>query len=159
MSCCVEICCHNTLFKKNELDSECYNITLARKNIAPWWRSKKIETCRSILSGFNCFMWNLYKCKCWLIIEVIKVTCFLRCFFAKMWSAIKRDPIYENLFLVGCGTLSSNISEKYLNNCRTRCNTKQSIYYSASSLYMFRVSTTPIIRSTQNCNYSLRYWS
>ena len=26
-------------------------------------------------------------------------------------------------------------------------------------LYMFRVSTTPIIRSTQNCNYSLRYWS
>ena len=30
-----------------------------------------------------------------------------------------------------------------------RCNTKQSIYYSACSLYMFRVSTTPIIRSTQ----------
>ena len=24
---------------------------------------------------------------------------------------------------------------------------------------MFRVSTTPIISSTQNCNYSLRYWS
>ena len=24
---------------------------------------------------------------------------------------------------------------------------------------MFRVSTTPNIRSTQNCNYSLRYWS
>ena len=42
-------------------------------------------------------------------------------------------------------------------NCPTRCNTKQSIYYSASSLYMFRVSNTPIIRSTQNCNYSLRY--
>ena len=47
----------------------------------------------------------------------------------------------------------------YINNCPTRCNSKQSIYYSASSLYMFRVSTTPIIRSTQNCNYSLRYWS
>jgi len=46
-----------------------------------------------------------------------------------------------------------------INNCPTRCNTKQSIYYSASSLYMFRGSTTPIIRSTQNCNYSLRYWS
>jgi hypothetical protein len=41
----------------------------------------------------------------------------------------------------------------------TRCNTKQSIYYSASSLYKFRVSKTPIIRGTQNCNYSLRYWS
>ena len=47
----------------------------------------------------------------------------------------------------------------YINNCPTRCNTKQSIYYSASALYMFRVSTTPIIKSTQNCNYSLRYWS
>jgi hypothetical protein len=34
---------------------------------------------------------------------------------------------------------------------------KQSIYYSANSLYMFRVSTTPIIRSAQNCNYSLQY--
>ena len=31
-------------------------------------------------------------------------------------------------------------------NCPTRYNTKQSIYYSASSLYMFRVSPTPIIR-------------
>jgi len=39
----------------------------------------------------------------------------------------------------------------------TKYNTKQSIYYSASSLYMFRVSNTPIVRSTQNCNYSLRY--
>ena len=47
----------------------------------------------------------------------------------------------------------------YINNCPTRCNTNQSIYYSESSLYMFRVSTTPIIRSTQNCNYSLRYCS
>jgi len=36
-----------------------------------------------------------------------------------------------------------------INNCPMRCNTKQSIYYSASSLYMFRVSTTPIIRSIQ----------
>ena len=47
----------------------------------------------------------------------------------------------------------------YINNCPTRCNTKRSIYYCASSLYMFRVSTTPIIRSTQNCHYSLRCWS
>jgi len=29
----------------------------------------------------------------------------------------------------------------------------------ANSLSMFQVSTTPITRSTQNCNYSLRYWS
>jgi len=45
-----------------------------------------------------------------------------------------------------------------VNNCPTRCNTKQFIYYSASSLYIFRMSTTSIM-STQNCNYSLRYWS
>ena len=44
-----------------------------------------------------------------------------------------------------------------INNCPTRCNTKQSIYYSAGSLYMFRELTTPIIRNTQNYNYSLRY--
>ena len=47
----------------------------------------------------------------------------------------------------------------YINICPNRCDTKQSICYSASSLYMFRVSTTPIIRSTQNCNYSLRYYA
>ena len=47
----------------------------------------------------------------------------------------------------------------YINNCPTRCNTKQSIYYSASSPYIFQVSATPIIRNTQNCNYNLRYWS
>ena len=35
----------------------------------------------------------------------------------------------------------------------------KAVYYSVDSLYIFRVSTTPIIRSTQNCNYSLRYWS
>jgi len=34
----------------------------------------------------------------------------------------------------------------------------KAVYYSASLLYMFRVSTTPVIRSTQNCNYSFRYW-
>ena len=34
----------------------------------------------------------------------------------------------------------------YINNCPTRCNTKQSICYFTVSLYMFWVSTTPIIR-------------
>jgi len=46
----------------------------------------------------------------------------------------------------------------YINNCPTRCNTKQAIYYSASSLHVFRVSTKPITRNAQNCNYNLRYW-
>ena len=55
--------------------------------------------------------------------------------------------------------LWSRASLIYINNCPMRCNTKQSIYYSASSLYVFRVSNTHIVRSTQNCNYSLWYWS
>ena len=33
------------------------------------------------------------------------------------------------------------------------------IYFTAKSLYMFRVSIAPIIRSTKNCNCSLRYRS
>jgi len=33
------------------------------------------------------------------------------------------------------------------------------IYFTAKSLYMFRVSTAPIIKSTKNCNCSLRYRS
>ena len=61
-------------------------------------------------------------------------------------------------FLVGCrGMISRGFGfvaffvcvRSNINNCPTRCNTKQSIYYSASSLYMFRVPTTPIIRGTQ----------
>jgi len=36
----------------------------------------------------------------------------------------------------------------FINNCPTRCNTKQSIYYSASSLYRFRVSTTSGVHKT-----------
>ena len=76
------------------------------------------------------------------------------------------------MYTVGCVTevlqrrpwqlflcLWSRASLICINNCPTRCNTKQSIYYSASSLYMFRVTTTPIIRCTHNCNCSLRYWS
>jgi hypothetical protein len=33
------------------------------------------------------------------------------------------------------------------------------IYFTAKSLYTFRVSTASIIRSTKNCNRSLRYMS
>ena len=33
------------------------------------------------------------------------------------------------------------------------------IYFTAKSLYMFRVSTEHIVRSTKNYNRSLRYWS
>ena len=66
---------------------------------------------------------------------------------------------FLNFFEYTCKLAKLQATESRINNCPTRCNTKQSIYYSASSLYMFRVSTTLIIRITQNCNYSLRYWS
>jgi len=64
--------------------------------------------------------------------------------------------VWQN-YMILCFWLRASLI--YINNCPKRCNTNQSIYYSDSSLYMFRVSTTPIIRRTQNCNYSLRYWS
>ena len=71
----------------------------------------------------------------------------------------RHNPYAEDLIVEVVLCLWFRASLIFIKNCTTRCNTKQSIYYSASSLYMFRVSTTPISRSTQNCNYSLRYWS
>jgi len=68
-----------------------------------------------------------------------------------VWAGTTLQPFVLILCLWFCASLI------YINNCPTRCNTKQSICYSTSSLYMFRVSTTPIISSTNNCNYSLRY--
>jgi len=55
------------LVYKNELNRE-YVITLARKEETIWWWSEKFETCRSV---FKCFKWKLYRCICWLIVEVI----------------------------------------------------------------------------------------
>ena len=87
----------------------------------------------------------------------------IKCIYTQIiWSILGADMIVRrllqcSLILILC--LWFRASLIYINNCPTRCNTKQSIYYSASSLYRFRVSITPIIRSTQNCNYSLRYWS
>ena len=54
------------LVYKNELNRE-YVITLARNDETPWWWSEKIETFRS---GFKCFKLKLYRCICWLIVEV-----------------------------------------------------------------------------------------
>ena len=42
------------------------------------------------------------------------------------------------------------------NNCPTRCDLFSLLYF-CRQLYMFRVST-PIIRSSYNCNYSFWYW-
>ena len=50
---------------KYELNCEYCNITLAR-NKALWWWSDKIETCRSVLKCFKCFMWNYMRIR-WLI--------------------------------------------------------------------------------------------
>jgi len=110
----------------------------------------------------------------------------LRCFSPKPWRA---SPFTYLNFMTGimslrslramtelhCDILRSSCPQReccnvflclwfrasliYINNCPTRCNAKQPIYCSASSIYMFRMSIPPIIRSTQNSNYSLRYWS
>ena len=37
--------------------------------------------------------------------------------------------------------------------------TMYSLLYFCKLLYMFRVVTPPLIRSTYNCNYSIWYWS
>jgi len=62
---------------RNELNCESYNTTLARRNVAPWWWSKKKRSKHVgvILIVFKCFMWNLCKCNCWLIIEVNHPNC------------------------------------------------------------------------------------
>ena len=50
---------------------------------------------------------------------------------------------------------------EYINNCPTRCEMQRKAVYLLFSKFTlhFRVSTKLITRSTQNCNYSLRYWS
>jgi len=88
--------------------------------------------------------------------------------FVLLWSLTLSHLVFVNVinFTSQTATNLRNrqvVLQKFLwfciNDCPKRCNTKQSIYYSASSLYMFRVSTTPIIKITQNCKYGLRYWS
>ena len=98
----------------------------------------------------------------------------------RRWSIlmiVQRDATQTNLFIIlqvhstcsGCQTHPLSAVHKTVTTasgtgCIFLCSylpqtwpSQQSISYSASSLYKFRVSTTPIIRSTQNCNYSLRY--
>ena len=107
------------------------------------WRAKKLILCshkwqekQSVMMEdakyhssitTDCFSWYLF----------IYSMCYIRHFFQHF--DIKIDILF------------------YINNCPKRCNTKQSTYYSASLLYMFRVSTTLSIMSTQNCNYNPRY--
>jgi len=57
------------LVYKNELNRECV-VTLASNDETPWWWSEKIETCRSGFKCFKVYKWKLYRCICWLIVEV-----------------------------------------------------------------------------------------
>ena len=54
----------------NELNRE-YVITLARNDETPWCDLKRSKNVGVILSVLKCFKWKLYRCICWLIIEVI----------------------------------------------------------------------------------------
>jgi len=91
---------------RNELNCECYNITSARRNIAPWWWSKKISKHVGVILivFLSVFMWNLCKCNCWLIIEVIlrnarcnnKVYSTRMCFLA--WTLTLREKQRLRMF-------------------------------------------------------------
>ena len=54
---------------------------------------------------------------------------------------------------------SKNTAESVLIKIQLDATVCSLIYFTAKSLYMFRVSTTPTIRSTKNCKRSLRYRS
>ena len=54
---------------RNKLNCECFNITLARKNVTPWRWSKRSKHIGVILSVFLSVI--LCECNCWLIIKVI----------------------------------------------------------------------------------------
>ena len=88
------------------------------------------------------------------LIQPLKFCVYFRYFKGTRTAAVR---IKWHTWKILCSWFRASLI--YNNSCPTRCNTNQYIYYSASSLCMFRVSTTPIIRSTQNCHYSLRYWS
>ena len=129
----------------------------------------------------TCFkQWSLTRLQCALWHHIVETTHWHSLFFfgAVLSTTHSKDvrfpwvtlykiqqnfssQIWGSLFCQwhGRGVLEHDAVHSYINNCLKRCNTKQSIYYSAISLYMFRVPTTPNIRSTQNCNYSLWYWS
>ena len=80
-------------------------------------------------------------------------------FRAKLWFDLRKilytswfHPHYSACLFRFCPPYSLSYyslgkTKIYINSCPKKCNTKQSIYYSTSSLYMFRVSTTPVIKS------------
>ena len=85
------------------------------------------------------------------------------------WSTlitVQRDATQSSLFIIlqvhstlfGCQQHSSSGVHKTVTTASGTghmfCTSLQ-----RGPLYMFRMSTTSIIRSTQNCNYSLQYWS
>ena len=81
------------------------------------------------------------------------------CYFLYFKSKYNTYHLIHKYPTSNCSPWVKRNIENYTNNRPMRRNTKQSIYYSASSLYMFWVPTTPTNRSTQYCNCSLRYWS
>ena len=78
------------LVYKNKLNHE-YVITLARNNETSWWWSEKIETGQS---GFKCFKWKLYRCICWLIVEVMSI--YLTCTLYFCFSVNPKHQVYFN---------------------------------------------------------------
>ena len=71
----------------------------------------------------------------------------------KSMQALER--IWNRWRAVATATASVNV-----NDCSTKMRLYTVYYVSVNcSLYMFRVVTSPIIRSTCNCNYNIWHWS
>jgi len=105
-------------------------------------------------------MTRRFKCRVWTYIffnKMEEVSSKSRWLFGRCNDTKSQKPYFFRSKYLNLTYRYIKVHKYNINNCPARCNTKQSIYYSASSLYVFRVSTTPIIRSTQNCNYILRY--
>jgi len=71
----------------------------------------------------------------------------------KLWGQ-NREPVILIFFYVHVSVLRESMSITVQQDA-----TIYSSLYFCKLLYMFRVVTPPIIRSTYNCNYSIWHWS
>ena len=100
------------------------------------------------LSKPNLDIWCTYVCVCCIICFLNKnLTLIMNLSLCSFWIVLflkwKRDDNFHHLPIL-------TIFQR---------DATQSIIFVILQVHMFQVSTTPIIRSKQNCNYSLRYWS
>jgi hypothetical protein len=81
-------------------------------------------------------------------------------------NSVSSSATYPNFVFKKCNKLFSrffNVQESVLRESMSiivqQDATIYSLLYFCKLLYMFRVATPPVIRSTYNCNYSIWRWS